>query len=97
MTGQQAEAARVARANEQSGALSALEVDGFPVDDASLLVISCCWTAEKVVVTSEFRNVEERVPFLDDFFLVGAEVGGSGRFSTPSQHANLVPSSAGQQ
>ncbi len=32
MTDRQNEAARVARANEQSGALKALEVDGFPLD-----------------------------------------------------------------
>jgi hypothetical protein len=32
MSDRQTEAARVARANEQSGALTALEVDGFPVD-----------------------------------------------------------------
>lgn len=32
MSDRQTEAARIARANEQSGALSALEVDGFPVD-----------------------------------------------------------------
>ena len=40
MTDRPTEAARVARANEQSAALSALEVDGFPTDDGALRALN---------------------------------------------------------
>ena len=52
MTDRRTEAARVARANEQSAALNALEVDGFPTDDGELRSLNGVYARG----TADFEN-----------------------------------------